>query len=42
MAGLGSAAHSILASVSVGLVNVAITVVAVRQVDRVGRRPLLL
>ena len=42
MVGLGSAAHSILASVSVGLVNVAMTVVAVRQVDRVGRRPLLL
>ncbi len=42
MAGLGSAAHSILASVSVGIVNVLMTVVAVRLVDRVGRRPLLL
>jgi SP family galactose:H+ symporter-like MFS transporter len=42
MAGLGSAAHSILASVSVGIVNVVMTVVAVRLVDRVGRRPLLL
>jgi SP family galactose:H+ symporter-like MFS transporter len=42
MAGLGSAAHSILASVSVGVVNVFMTVVAVRLVDRVGRRPLLL
>ena len=42
MAGFGSAAHSILASVSVGIVNVVMTVVAVRLVDRVGRRPLLL
>ena len=42
MAGLGSAAHSILASVSVGIVNVVMTLVAVRLVDRVGRRPLLL
>ncbi len=42
LAGLGSAAHSILASVSVGVVNVAMTLIAVRVVDRVGRRPLLL
>jgi SP family galactose:H+ symporter-like MFS transporter len=42
MAGMGSAAHSILASVSVGVVNVLMTLVAVRLVDRVGRRPLLL
>ncbi len=42
MAGLGSAANSILASVSVGIVNLLMTVVAVRLVDRVGRRPLLL
>jgi len=42
LAGFGSAAHSILASVSVGIVNVVMTVVAVRLVDRVGRRPLLL
>lgn len=42
MAGLGSAAHSILASVSVGIVNVVMTLAAVRLVDRVGRRPLLL
>jgi sugar porter (SP) family MFS transporter len=42
LVGFGSAAHSILASVSVGVINVAMTVVAVRLVDRVGRRPLLL
>lgn len=42
MAGLGSAANSILASVSVGIVNLLMTLVAVRLVDRVGRRPLLL
>ncbi|MDQ2737000.1 MAG: sugar porter family MFS transporter [Pseudomonadota bacterium] len=42
LAGLGSAAHSILASVSVGVVNVVMTMAAVRLVDRVGRRPLLL
>jgi len=32
---------SILATTGVGLVNVAMTVVAIRLVDRVGRRPLL-
>lgn len=42
MAGLGSAAHSILASVSVGAINVIMTIFAVRWIDRVGRRPLLL
>ena len=42
LAGFGSAAHSILASVSVGVVNLLMTAVAVGLVDRVGRRPLLL
>jgi SP family galactose:H+ symporter-like MFS transporter len=37
-----SASNSILASVVVGLVNVAATVVSVRLVDRRGRRPLML
>jgi len=41
-AGLSSASVAILASVGVGVVNVVLTVVAMRLVDRVGRRPLLL
>ena len=41
-AGLSSAPVAILASVGVGLVNLALTVVAMQLVDRVGRRPLLL
>jgi SP family galactose:H+ symporter-like MFS transporter len=41
-AGLSSAPVAILASLGVGIVNVALTVVAMRLVDRVGRRPLLL
>jgi SP family galactose:H+ symporter-like MFS transporter len=41
-AGFASASASILASVSVGVVNVLMTGVAVLLMDRVGRRPLLL
>jgi sugar porter (SP) family MFS transporter len=41
-AGMTSASTAILASVGVGLVNVALTLVAMQLIDRVGRRPLLL
>ena len=41
-AGLLSASVAILASIGVGVVNVALTVVAMQLIDRVGRRPLLL
>jgi SP family galactose:H+ symporter-like MFS transporter len=41
-AGFKTAGFSILATVGVGLVNVAFTVLAIRLMDRVGRRPLLL
>jgi sugar porter (SP) family MFS transporter len=40
--GFKSATVSILATMGVGAVNVAMTLVAVRLIDRVGRRPLLL
>jgi sugar porter (SP) family MFS transporter len=40
--GVDSASASILASVAVGVVNVGMTFVAIRLLDRVGRRPLLL
>jgi sugar porter (SP) family MFS transporter len=41
-AGLSSASASILATAGVGAVNVALTLVAIRLIDRVGRRVLLL
>jgi SP family galactose:H+ symporter-like MFS transporter len=41
-AGFNSATVAILATLGVGAVNVAMTLVAVRQIDRVGRRPLLI
>jgi SP family galactose:H+ symporter-like MFS transporter len=41
-AGFKTAGFSILATVGVGLVNVGFTVLAIRLMDRVGRRPLLL
>lgn len=41
-AGFPSASAAILATAGVGVVNVALTIVALRQLDRAGRRPLLL
>jgi sugar porter (SP) family MFS transporter len=42
LSGFRSATVAILATLGVGAVNVAMTMVAVRLIDRVGRRPLLL
>jgi len=41
-AGFQSAEGSIIATAGVGLVNVFMTVISIRLLDRVGRRPLLL
>ena len=40
--GVDSSSAAILASVAVGIVNVGMTLVAIRLLDRAGRRPLLL
>jgi sugar porter (SP) family MFS transporter len=42
LAGFSSAAQSILATAGVGVVNVIMTIVSLRLLDRIGRRPLLL
>jgi SP family galactose:H+ symporter-like MFS transporter len=41
-AGISSAAGAILATAGIGLVNVIMTIVSMRLIDRAGRRPLLL
>ena len=40
--GIDSSSSAILASIGVGIVNVGMTIVAIRLLDRAGRRPLLL
>jgi sugar porter (SP) family MFS transporter len=41
-AGISSASGAILATLGIGIVNLIMTVVAMRLIDRMGRRPLLL
>jgi SP family galactose:H+ symporter-like MFS transporter len=40
--GVDSSGSSILAAIGVGIVNVGVTLIAIRLLDRVGRRPLLI
>ena len=41
-AGFGDASHAILATMSIGVVNVLFTLISLPLIDRVGRRPLLI